>query len=259
MLVLAAGCGGGPTEKPEILVGVAASLQPLFAEIAPAFEAANDVRVTLVPGSSEALAQQIRAGAPIDAFASADPSHANLFTSDGKNLVLDGRAFAFAEGRVVLVTTIQGAQGMSWLEVLAGPQVQHIAMANPELAPYGERARAALGAAEVWDGVADRVVYGANVAQALEFVRSGNAQAGFVALSQVQAGLANGLSVHPVDHCLHGWLNQVLIGIEGTDQRELVEAFIAFVGGEEAGAAILRLGYAPAAGRLGRPECGEGP
>ena len=258
ILGLAAGCGSGPDARPEILVGVAASLEPLFAELAPAFETANGVKVILVTGSSGGLAQQIKAGAPIDVFASADAGHANLVGASGAALVLNGRAFAFAEGRLVLVTWAGAPADTPWQEVLSGPGIHHVAMANPELAPYGERARAALTAAGLWDDVAAKVVYGANVTQALEFVRSGNAQVGFVALSQVRAGLAEGLSVHPVDRCMHGGLDQVVVGIEGTEQRELVEAFIAFMGSKVAREAIIRLGYEPATGRSGRPECGEG-
>ena len=265
VLALVAGCGGGSDTRPLILVGVASSLEPLFAEIVPAFESANEARVTLVTGSSGGLAQQIKARAPIDVFASADASHADLVNDAGGSLVLDGHVLAFAQGRIVLVTGTAGsardvgATPMPWQEVLADPGIAHLALANPELAPYGEQARAALVAAGLWDAVASRVVYGANVTQALEFVRSGNARAGFVALSQVRAGLAKGLGVHPVDHCLHEGLDQVVVGIQGTEQREIVEAFIAFMSSATAQEAVTHLGYAPAAGRSGRPECAGGP
>ena len=146
----------------------------------------------------------------------------------------------------------------AWDEVAADARVRHLAIANPELAPYGERARAALRSAGLWAVVEPRVVFGESASQALEFARSGNAEVAFVALSQVRAGLANGLSSHPVDRCLHGGLNQVIVGIASTAHPELVRELVDFVGSDPTRSAIEAFGYGAAHGLQGQPACGEG-
>jgi molybdate transport system substrate-binding protein len=261
LLVLTAAttaCGGASgTASPTLLVGVAASLEPLFRELTPAFEADAGVDVTLVVGSSGALAQQIRQGAPLDAFASADLGHARSLLA-GESLVLDGRFSTFAEGRLAVVTGLATATNLAWTDIVTDSRVRHLAIANPELSPYGERARAALGAVGLWAEAKPRMVFGESVSQVLAFAQSDSAEVAFVALSHVRAGLAGELSAYPVDPCLHDGLNQVIVGVSSTEHPQLVRRLIDFVGSDRAHPTLERLGYADGHGRLGRPECGKG-
>ena len=257
LALLATACGAAEDASPpprELLVGVASSLEPLFQELATAFEAQTGARVTLVTGASGSLARQIEQGAPLDLFASAD----RRFTVQlmGRGLVQNNRGRAFAEGTLVMVTARSAAPGPSWQAVVSGPDVERVAIANPELAPYGERARTALRNEVLWDAVEPSVVFGGNVAQVLQFVRSGNADAGFVALSQVRAGLAEGLGVYRVDPCLHGRLEQTIVGVATTRDWELAEAFFNYVGSPPTEPLIGRFGYVGTLGRFEERECG---
>lgn len=191
--VLLAACTGGPAAAPEprtsgqVTVRVAAAADLKFAldevvEIAESRRPGLDVVV--VYGSSGTFLQQVRNGAPYDLYLSADLAYPRELVDDG--LADEADLFRYAVGRLVLWvpdgSAIDPADG---LEVLARSEVRRVSIANPEHAPYGVAASAALEATGVADRVGDKLVLGENVAQAAEFVRSGNADAGIVALSLV--------------------------------------------------------------------------
>lgn len=196
VLLLTAGCGTGappgaasrPTTGAatgQVRVAAAADLQHALTEVVRLAEQARpglDVQVTY--GSSGLLRQQIEQGAPFDLYLSADLAYPQALAEAG--LADTDDVFGYAVGRLV-VWVPEGSdlpveQGLA---VLVDPRVRRVALANPEHAPYGVAARAALRSAGVWDGLQQRLVLGENVAQAADFVRSGNADAGVVALSLV--------------------------------------------------------------------------
>ena len=182
--VALAACASPSAERePELLVGVAASLQPVAEAFAERFEAERGASVTLVVGSSGALAEQLRQGAPLDLILSADARRIAALDADG--LLASGSIRHPATGELVAVTNLHGADGDAddVASLLRGGRVRRIALANPELAPYGEAARRYLQNAGLWETAEPLAVYGATVAQALQYAASGAAELGFVARS----------------------------------------------------------------------------
>ena len=188
--VALAACASPQAERePELLVGVAASLRPVAEAFAEQFDAERGVAVTLVTGSSGALAEQLRQGAPLDLILSADARRVAALAADG--LLAPGSVRHLATGELVAVTTLHGEdEGADVESLLRGGRVRRIALANPELAPYGEAARRYLQDAGLWEIAEPLAVYGASVAQALQYAASGAAELGFVARSLLADGAA---------------------------------------------------------------------
>ncbi len=150
---------------PVVRVAAAADLQFAMAELAAQFATKNVARLEVTYGSSGNFFSQLQNGAPFDLFFSADLEYAKKL--DAAGLAEPGTLCQYAVGRLVL-----------W-----DARVEKIAVANPEHAPYGKAAVAALRSASLYDRVKDKLVFGENISQAAQFVQSGNAQVGFVALS----------------------------------------------------------------------------
>jgi len=177
-----------PPAKADVpTVAAAASLRNALDAAALAFKAETGMEIRPTYGSSGSLVQQITAGAPYQLFLSADESH--VFRLADAGLTKD-RGQAFAVGRLVLI-----ARKGSKLTVdpklvglrrgLMDGNVKKLAIANPEVAPYGMRAEDALRAAGLWDLAKPRLVYGENIGQTLQFATTGGADGGFVSLSLV--------------------------------------------------------------------------
>jgi len=170
----------------ELSVAAAADLSSALKEIAASYEQRTGVRLRLSFGASGMLTQELQNGAPFDIFLSADMDYPRQLVSAG---LADGDTLTqYARGKLVLWTPSDSPldlhQGMN---VLLDPSVKKIAIANPQHAPYGRAAMAALKHSGLYDRIKDRLVMGENVAQAAQFVESGNAQAGFVALARARA------------------------------------------------------------------------
>ncbi len=173
--------------RPELFVAAAADLSSALKDIGNSFEKKDGVSVKLSFGASGALTQQIQNGAPFDLFFSADMDYPRQLIATGD---ADGSSlYEYAVGKLVLWVPADSPldvahQGMN---ILLDPSVKKIAIANPQHAPYGRAAVAALKHAGLYDRVQQRLVLGENVSQAAQFVESGNAQAGFVALAHAVA------------------------------------------------------------------------
>jgi molybdate transport system substrate-binding protein len=190
-LGLLTGCGTGAsggeqaTASGVVRVAAAADLKFAFDEVTALAERQQPgLDVEVVYGSSGTFLQQIVNGAPFDLYLSADLAFPRELVDRG--LAESGDVFPYAVGRLVLwVPEGSPVDPSAGLAVLADGQVRRVAIANPEHAPYGRAAVAALRTAGVDEAVATKLVLGENVAQAAEFVQSGNADAGVVALSLV--------------------------------------------------------------------------
>jgi molybdate transport system substrate-binding protein len=167
-----------------VTVAAASDLTYAMNEIAANFEKATGCTVRLSMGSSGNFLTQIENGAPFDVFFSADIAYPKKLEAEG--LAAPGSTYLYAIGKIVLWarkdSRVDVSKGFS---VLRDPAVQKIAIANAEHAPYGRAAEEALRHSGVYDAVKDRLVLGENISQAAEFVESGNADAGIVALSLV--------------------------------------------------------------------------
>lgn len=166
----------------ELRVAVASNFAAPMQMLATRFEAASQHRLILIPGSTGKLYAQIGNGAPFDLFFAADAVRPALLEKNGD--AIPGTRFAYALGRLVLWSPNEDYVDRDG-GVLERGDYRFLAIANPRLAPYGAAAREVLVARELWDELSTRVVRGENVAQAFQFVASGNAELGFVARAQL--------------------------------------------------------------------------
>src|SRR5580692_2146942 len=176
----------------EINVAAAADLSAAVQEVATSYEKRTGVAVKLSFGASGALTQQIQNGAPFDVFFSADMDYPRQLIAGGQ---ADGASlYRYAVGQLVLWVPKDSPLDVEHkgMEVLLDPSVKKISVANPQHAPYGRAAAAALKHYGLYEKVADRLVLGENVSQAAQFVESGNAQVGFVALAHAIAPAMQG-------------------------------------------------------------------
>jgi len=179
--------GAARAEPPGVSVAAAASLKPVLDELAAAFqrrEPNTPLRVSY--GASATLLAQLANGAPFDLFLSADREEPARAAERG---LADGAPFLFAHGQLAVWVPNGSPLRLErdGLAALEDPSVRRIAIANPDVAPYGRAARAALESAGLWSRLGPRLVTGRNVAQAAQFAESGNAEAALVALSLARA------------------------------------------------------------------------
>jgi molybdate transport system substrate-binding protein len=166
----------------EIVVAAAADLASVFPEVAARFEKQTGKKVHVNFGSSGQFLLQIENGAPVDVFFSADVQYPQRLESEG--LTQPGSIYRYAVGKLVLYVPNSSAVNPSQgLRALLSPKVKKIALANPQHAPYGRAAVEALKKEGLYDALQSKFVIGENISQAAQFVQSGNADAGIVALS----------------------------------------------------------------------------
>lgn len=248
LAALALGVSAGAAfadDKPATLkVAGAANMSAALGEIGPAFEKATGSKVVFSFGASGLLAKQVAEGAPFDVFVSADVGFVDRLVRDG---LADAKTKAvYARGSLDLWwrkdATVAAPKSLS---DLVDPRFKKIAMANPELAPYGKAAKEALVALKVWDKVQSRVVYGENIKQAMQFAQTGNAEVAFVAHA-LSVGTTEG-AVLAVDGKLHAPIDQALVVCSRTTQPKVAQAFAAFLLGDQGRVLLTKHGLTPPA------------
>ncbi|HET8848617.1 MAG TPA: molybdate ABC transporter substrate-binding protein [Marinobacter sp.] len=167
-----------------VTLAVAANFTDTTHTLVERFEAATGHTAVVSYGSTGKLYAQIRNGAPYDVFMAADARRPALLESDGTGV--SGTRFTYARGTLVLWSPDQNAFGVP-AEYLAQQPFSRLAIANPKTAPYGLAARQVLEHLDLWQALQPKLVRGGSIAQAFQFIASGNAAAGFVALAQVKA------------------------------------------------------------------------
>jgi molybdate transport system substrate-binding protein len=173
-----------PVLASELHVAVAANFLGTLQKLAAPYQAASGNTLVISAGSSGQLLTQIRQGAPFDLFLSADADRPRQLESLG--LAVPGSRFTYAVGALVLWSPKPGIIDRN-AQVLSSGRFQRLAIADPKNAPYGAAAQEVLTALGIWDRINQRqqLVVGESITQAWQFVASGNATLGFVALSQV--------------------------------------------------------------------------
>jgi molybdate transport system substrate-binding protein len=240
ILLVAVACGAGEGASNELLVAAAANVQPAFDQMGPLFEEEAGAKVTFSYGSTVALAQQIEAGLPADLFVAADVENVDRLREKG--LLIDDTQQVYASGRLALAGSTKAGVTVSELADLLRPEIEKIAIADPDVAPYGRAAAQALKSAGIWDELQSKLVYGQNVNAATEYVRSGNAEAGLVALSLVIHEPA--VTYVTLDDSLHQPIRQALAVVRGTKNEDLARRFVAFIRGPEGRAVLEEYGFA---------------
>ena len=221
----------------DTLVAVAANFTSPAEEIAAAFNTATGHKVVLSFGATGALYAQITQGAPFSVFLAADDRRPRTAVDEGFGVA--GSVFTYAVGKSVLYSpTIDVTDGA---QVLAGGAFEHVAIAEPGAAPYGAAALDALAALGLSEAIAPKLVTGENISQALQFIDSGNAELGFVALSQVVDEPARQVWRVPTE--LYTPILQDAVLLTTGRDDEVAKAFLAFLGGPEATAIIEAYGY----------------
>jgi molybdate transport system substrate-binding protein len=226
------------------IVAAASDLQFAIEEIAARFTEETGMRVRLAMGSTGNFARQIREGAPFEVFMAADEHfiadlHADGFTADEGDL--------YAVGRIVIVAPhgsalVPDPELRNLAEMLAEGRISRFAIANPDHAPYGMRAREALIAKGLWDDLQPFLVQGENVSQAAHFALSGNAEGGIIAYSLALApevGPRGIFELIPEDR--HAPLRQRMALLEGAG--EVARAFYAYMKAPPAREIMERYGF----------------
>ncbi|HEU4853198.1 MAG TPA: molybdate ABC transporter substrate-binding protein [Telluria sp.] len=179
-------CLASPAIAGQLVVAAASDLAYSMDALGKGFRKFEpSARLKVSTGASGSLFAQIRNGAPFDVFMSADMAYPARLAKEG---AADGTTLAkYATGRAALWTNAPGVDPSRGLGILLDPRIRRIAIANPDVAPYGMAAKEALRAAQLWDAVQPRLVIGENVAQAAQFAHSGNAQAAILSVSALHA------------------------------------------------------------------------
>lgn len=236
-VVLAALLHAGTAAAGEVRVAVAANFTAAAKEIAAAFEETSGDTAVLSFGSTGQLFTQIAQGAPFDVFLAADRARPEKAVADG--LAVEGSRFTYATGKIVLYSTDPDL--VSGEATLSDASFDKLAIANPETAPYGAAAVETMTALGVTETLAPKLVQGSNIAQTYQFVATGSAELGFVALSQLTG--TDGGSRWVVPETLYDPIAQDAVLLAGAADDEAARAFLAFLKGPEARAVIERYGY----------------
>lgn len=225
----------------KITIAAAADLKFAMDEIVTAFKRANPAdQVDVIYGSSGKFNTQLREGAPYDLFFSADIAYPRELAKEG---LAASETKPYAVGRIVLWSASMDATKMT-LASLADPKIARIAIANPKHAPYGKRAEEALRSAGLWEKVEPKLVYGENIAQTAQFVQSGNAQAGIIALSlAVNPELATKGGYWLIPDTRHSPLEQGFVITRRAAGNPLAKRFADYMGGKPARAVMVKYGF----------------
>jgi molybdate transport system substrate-binding protein len=224
----------------EVRVAVAANFLGTLRALEPAYERATGGRLVITSGSTGLLYAQIRNGAPFDILLSADQERPRLLAGEGFGD--EGDVFTYAVGRLALWSVESQRLDERSLEGLADSGVRWIAIAEPEVAPYGHAAKQALERIGAWESLNGRIVRGQNVAQALAMVETGNAEVGFVALSQALA-YEGPSSYAVVPQALHDPIRQDAIVLRHGADNDAARAFVEFLRSPDAARVLEHSGY----------------
>ena len=238
-LVVTASAVAEPRER--LLIAAASSLGPVMGDLTTDFANRHprvDVRLSL--GSSGKLYHQIVQGAPFDLFYSADTWYPEQLVKAGKTL---GQARIYARGRLVLWSKTLSLDALG-PGVLKDPRVKRIALANPQHAPYGMRAREFLQARELWEPLKPKLVFSESISQAAHFAQTGNAQLGLIAFSlALSPQLKDTGNYWLIPESEHQPLEQGYVVLRPAADKPAPQLFADYMGSLEAQEILERFGF----------------
>jgi len=225
----------------KITIAAAADLKFAMDEIVTSFKKSHSgAELDVIYGSSGKFHTQIQQGAPYDLFFSADINYPRELAKKG---LAASEVTPYAFGRIVLWSNSLDATKMT-LASLTDPKITRIAIANPKHAPYGKRAEEALKASGLWDTLQTKFVYGENIAHTAQFVQTGNAQAGIIALSlAVNPELAKKGGYYLIPDKLHNPLEQGYIITKRAATKQLAGQFAEYMGSKQARSIMTKYGF----------------
>jgi len=226
-----------------VRIAAAADLQYAMEDLARQYEKHSPVKLAVTYGSSGNFYAQIQNGAPFDLYFSADVSYPQKLVEAG--LAEKDSLYDYARGRIVLWVARDFSLDPALLEwkMLDDPRVQKIAIANPEHAPYGSAAVAALKKAGVYDKVQAKFVYGENISQTAQFVQSGSAQVGVVALSLAISPAMRDGKRWEIPQEFYPPLNQAAVILKSSQNPSAAKAFLEFLKTDNGRATLARYGF----------------
>ena len=211
-----------------LIVAVASNFQVTANEIAAEFTAATNIPVRISSGSTGKLYAQIVNGAPYDVFLAADAARPKLLEEAGA--AVQGSRITYATGALVLWSADSALEDKDCIAVLKTGSYRRLAIANPLTAPYGFAAKEFLQAIGVFDETENRIAYGENISQTLQFVVTGNVTLAVIAMSQVKAGLPIATSCSwNVPSTMHSALNQQAVLLSGSSNTDAARKFMDFL------------------------------
>lgn len=246
LLIGLSACGGttGKSSQETLTVAAAADLTYAFTEIGALFEAETGHRVLFNFGSTGQLAQQIEQGAPVDLFAAANIAY--IEELEQLDLLLPDTKQLYARGRITLWTRADSPLTLNGIADLTRPEVQRIAIANPDHAPYGIAAREAMQTAGIWEAVQPKLILGENVRQTLQYAENGDVDVAIVALSlsvPAAAGKTQPGRWILIPQELHTPIDQALAVVKGTRHEQAARAFAEFINGPQGRPIMRRYGF----------------
>jgi molybdate transport system substrate-binding protein len=233
--------GSAAADAESTIVAVAANFLAPAEAVRQEFEARTDHEVVIVSGSTGQLYTQIVNGAPFDILLAADQARPEQLAKNG--LGDTATRFTYAVGRLALWTREPAYLDRVELDLLENGAFRWLAIANPDLAPYGVAAREMLTALDLWQTLQPRIVQGQNVGQAFAMTETGNAELGLIALSQAMTYESRAAYITVPRH-LHAPIRQDAILLRRARSNQAARAFIAFLDGPVAAQLIDEFGYA---------------
>ncbi|PCM43009.1 molybdate ABC transporter substrate-binding protein [Marinobacter sp. ANT_B65] len=224
----------------DVRIAVAANFTDTNRDLVAAFGRATGLEAVASYGSTGKLYAQIENGAPFDVFLAADSRRPELLEKNG--LGVAGTRFNYAKGKLVLWSPVPGTfdDPRAWLE---SGDFSRLAIANPKTAPYGLAAREVLSSLYLWEPLQDRLVRGDSIAQTFQFVATANAQAGFVALSQVRGWGKEDGSLWMIPQSHYAPINQQAILLSRSENNDAARQWLRFLRSDIARSIIENSGY----------------
>jgi len=240
-LLAVSGCRSETTrdgQRSELIVAAAANLTEASGEIGQRFTDKTGIRVIFTFGATTDLAKQIENGAPYDVYVAADVINVDRLEKLG--LLIPGSRAIYAQGRLVVWIPPGSNLRVQRVEDITANEFERIAIAKPDIAPYGQATVESLRALGVWDQIEPKVVYAQNVAQAKQFAGTGNVETAFIPLGLVKTGEGAYLEV---DRNLHRPIDQALGIVKATPNPHPARQFVDFMLSEEGQQILEARGY----------------
>ncbi|MBC8285470.1 MAG: molybdate ABC transporter substrate-binding protein [Nitrospinae bacterium] len=226
----------------ELRVAVASNFLFPLKELSREFEKSTGNEVVVISGSTGKLYAQIHQGAPFDIFLAADSTRPELLEKEGMGV--SGSRFTYAVGRLALWSADTKKFLMMGLKVLDQKNFRYLAMANPKTAPYGKATEQVLKEKGYWEKIQSRLVRGENISQTLQFVVTGNAEIGFISLSQLSRSKRPlGGTSWVVPSNLHDPIRQDALLLKRAETNNVARNFLSFLKSKQGRKIIESYGY----------------
>lgn len=238
--LLITNCNGSSDNAAGLLIAAGSNLRYSLGEIAENFEKEHNYPITFVWGSTGSLMNQIRYGAPYDIFIAADRSFIEPLRDEG--LVDNDSAVFFASGQIAvgIRDILVKNRPVVTLEDLTDPELSNIVIASPEHAPFGIAAKEALIRSGLWQRLEPKLIYAENIRQCMQFIMTGNADAGIVSFN---IPAVEGVAVFPVDPGLYTAPMQTGAVLKTSRKKNIAARFLRYLGEQKAVEILNKYNY----------------